>query len=136
MRPTFALAPLAAALVLATGCATPRTAAPVDDEPRACTMDFRSVGFVLVDAYERPVDGARVEVRRTTGEIVTTDASLGQPSMGRYVIADDGTRVVPSGETMTVNASKDGRAVAGVYRLGHDGCHIEKLSGADTLRLR
>lgn len=127
---------IAPALLLATGCASRRAATPEPPGQRVCTMDFRSVGVTLVDGTERPVEDARVEVRRASGEIVTTDGALGRPSMGRYVIADDGTRVVPSGETFTVNASRDGRAVAGVYRIGHDGCHITKLSGADTLRLR
>ena len=130
----------ATALLTATGCRTPRAAAPApgDDGQMACTMDFRSVGFVLVDGYDRPVGGARVEVRRTDGSLVETDAGIagaGAPN-GRYTIADDGTRVAPSGETMTVNATRDGQAVAGVYRIGNDGCHITKLAGADTLRLR
>lgn len=101
-------------------------------------MEFRAITFTLVDPFDRPVPGARVEVRRTSGDVIETDRGIPDPTMQSavYAIADDGTRVVPSGETVTVNASKDGRAVAGVYRLGHDGCHITKLAGADTLRLR
>ena len=135
------LAPLlAAALALAaTGCRTPRAAAPDPDAgQRMCTMDFRSVGFTLVDAAGRPVPGARVDVRRTDGSLVETDESTTPPGGvgGRYTVADDGTRVVPSGETLTVNAARDGRAIAATYRIGHDGCHVTKISGADTLRLR
>ncbi len=136
------LAPLLAAAlttVAATGCRTPRAAAPAPDGGQmACTMDFRSVGFVLVDGFDRPVGGARVEVRRTDGSLVETDRGIAGngPANGRYTIADDGTRITPSGETMTVNASTNGLAVAGVYRIGNDGCHVAKLAGADTLRLR
>ena len=137
------LAPLllaaTAALTVATGCRTPRAATAAPDAGQiACTMDFRSVGFTLVDASDRPVGGARVEVRRTDGSLVETDRGTAGSGLasGRYAIADDGTRVTASGETMTVNASTNGQAVAGVYRIGNDGCHVAKLSGADTLRLR
>lgn len=102
-----------------------------------CTEEFRILSVTVVDGTGAPVDSLDLSVVRTRdgftfdiGQDLAFDA-------GQYVIFDDGFKdeVTPAGEAIQVTATKDGVSVTGSYVIATDplGCHIEKVSGPDTL---
>lgn len=136
-------------LLGASGC---RSTATPDETPtgpgdRACTMEFRTYGVTLLGASGQPVTDARVEMRRANGTSILcrfdSDRDCLRPgdvrgygAPGTYTIMTDGVPVNTAGETFTANLTADGRTAVGTYRFSHDGCHVRKLSGPDTLSLR
>ena len=123
---------LGLALVTAAGC---------DDDPLLngcfCTEEFRAVSVTVVDTAGSPVDSMSVVVTRPRdGFTFTPDQELAFDP-GTYVIMDDGdkTALTISGETVRVVATKGGASVNADYVFATDDCrcHIEKVSGPDTL---
>lgn len=141
------LLPLLPLVLSACRSATPPEAGEGPGQ-RACTMEFRTYGTTLVDAQARPVTGARVDVRRADGTSIlcrSDDARgclrpadvTGYGAPGTYTLMTDGVQVSTAGETFAAMlTAPDGRAAAGTFRFSNDGCHVRKLSGPDTLRLR
>lgn len=107
---------------------------PID--PIACTEEFRSWNVVVIDAAGDPIDGLTVQVVRAS-----TGAQLpyGQPafSAGSYRIMDDGmaASIRIEGETIEASASGGGATFDAAWEFGADAwrCHVEKLSGPDTV---
>lgn len=102
-----------------------------------CTEEFRSLSVTVIDGTGAPVEDLDISVVRTRDGF-TFD--IGQDlafNPGEYVIFDDGFKdeVTPAGEAIQVTATKDGVSVTGSYVIATDalGCHIEKVSGPDTL---
>lgn len=122
-----------------------------DEPPRACTMEFRMFDVTVLDASGAPVQNARIDVRRgaSGASIVCPDASEqagcvvpgsgagfdGQGN-GRYLVMSDGVEVQRGGERFTVQAARDGQQAEAVLGFRHDGCHVQKTAGPDTLTLR
>lgn len=108
-----------------------------DDEQAACTEEFRTATVFVADANAQPVTDATVRTYLVrTGEPVPV-TSIIDLIPGYYVILDDNaTRLIPSGvEQFRVTASRGGGpATEAIYGFGApQGCHIEKVSGPDTL---
>jgi hypothetical protein len=108
-----------------------------DDDGVACTDEFRTATVFVADANAEPVTDATVRTYHVrTGELVPI-TSIVDLLPGYHVILDDGaTRLIPSGvEQFRVTASRgEGAATEAFYGFSApQGCHIEKVSGPDTL---
>jgi len=108
-----------------------------DDDRAACTEEFRTATVFVMDTSNQPVTDATVQTFHVrTGELVPI-TSIIDLIAGAYVILDDNaTRLIPSGaEQFRVTASRSsGAAVEALYEFSApQGCHIEKVSGPDTL---
>ncbi|MFL5505419.1 MAG: hypothetical protein ACJ8AU_00935 [Gemmatimonadales bacterium] len=108
-----------------------------DDDRAACTEEFRTATVFVMDTSNQPVTDAMVQTFHVrTGELVPI-TSIIDLIAGAYVILDDNaTRLIPSGvEQFRVTASRGGGAsVEALYEFSApQGCHIEKVSGPDTL---
>jgi hypothetical protein len=108
-----------------------------DDDAVACTEEFRTATVFVADANAEPVADATVRTYLVrTGELVPITSIIDLVA-GHYVILDDNaTRLIPSGvEQFRVTASRaSGPAVEAFYEFrAPQGCHIEKVSGPDTL---
>ena len=108
-----------------------------DDDRAACTEEFRTATVFVMDASNQPVTDATVQTFHVrTGELVPI-TSIIDLIAGAYAILDDNaTRLIPSGvEQFRVTASRGGgAAVEALYEFSApQGCHIEKVSGPDTL---
>lgn len=121
---------------------------PAAETPeRVCTMEFRTIGVTVVDSTGAPVASAAVDViREATGESVVCAsegqegcvqpaASSGVQGGGNFEVMTDAVPVSEAGETFRVVARHDGLEAEAPFQIGFDGCHVEKLSGPDTLRL-
>jgi hypothetical protein len=123
---------VAMGLLAVAGCDTDTL--PVDC---LCTEEFRSFTVTVIDGTGASVDNMDVAVTRTRdGFAFPPGQDLGFAA-GVYVILDDGSKdtIGPGGEAVRVVATKDGTSVTGDYVFAADDClcHIEKLSGPDTL---
>lgn len=149
MRPLCLLIAL-----LAAGCQ------PAAETPgRVCTMEFRTIGLTVVDSLNAPVAEADVDVIRTatgrsivcTGEqqygcvvpgdgrghrAASNDGVLSVWGAGLYEVMHDGVSVRGGGEMFRVEVGKGAARASEQLLFAHDGCHVRKLSGPDTLRLR
>jgi len=108
-----------------------------DDDRAACTEEFRTATVFVMDTSNQPVTDATVQTFHVrTGDLVPI-TSIIDLIAGSYVILDDNaTRLIPSGaEQFRVTASRSsGAAVEALYEFSApQGCHIEKVSGPDTL---
>ena len=111
-----------------------------------CTREWVQSVVAVVDASRLPVLDATVDVQRARSgdSIVCTGepeaGCVATPSYrqerGEYLVLDDGIRVRRAGEWFTVTATRGAASATTDLRFGHDGCHIEKLAGPDTLVLR
>jgi hypothetical protein len=124
-----ALLALAAALVACDG----------DDAGPACTEEFRTAAVTVVDGDGTPASDATVRTFLVrTGEAVAVTSIL-DLIPGSYLILDDGAVPLIEGddEAFRVTAERPtGNAVEATYRFAAPGgCHIEKLSGPDTLQV-
>lgn len=113
------------------------TAACDDDDQVACTDEFRTATVFVADADSQPVGDATVQtIHVRTGQPVPV-TSIIDLLPGYYVILDDNaTSLIPSGvESFRVTAARGGGApVEALYGFrAPQGCHIEKVSGPDTL---
>jgi hypothetical protein len=115
-----------------TGCGT---------EPPVCTAVFEAIAATVVNGAAQPLNGLTVtDTVRRTGAVLQVSAgsvadTLPANSIGRVVIFSDAflQAVLPTGDEVIVVAAAGGRHISGPYRFGSDGCHVQKLAGADTL---
>ena len=108
-----------------------------DDDPTACTEEFRTATVFVADANAQAVTDATVRTYHVrTGQLVEI-TSIMDPVAGHYIILDDNaTSLIASGvEQFRVAASRGaGAAVEAFYGFSApNGCHIEKVSGPDTV---
>lgn len=108
-----------------------------NDEPVACTEEFRVATVYVEDASAAAVSDASVKTYLVrTGELVPV-TSIMDLVPGHYVILDDNaTRLIRSDpEPFRVTAERGGGTpVEALYTFrAPQGCHIEKVSGPDTL---
>ena len=101
-----------------------------------CTEEFRSFTVTVFDGAGAPVEGMSLTVTRTRdGFEYPAGHDLGF-TPGTYSILDDGAkRDVGAAEAVQVVATKNGVSVTGSYVFSTDDCmcHINKVSGPDTL---
>lgn len=144
--------PLAAVLPLALAACAPRTvpveapAPAIPDGERMCTMEFRTYSVRVESPRSTPVSDVRLDVRRADGTSLVCSAEgqtgcvnvreyAAPESPNHFTIMTDGVPIARGGENITVNATANGRTVAGIFRFEHDGCHVRKVSGPDVLTL-
>lgn len=104
----------------------------------ACTASFATVGVTVVDGAGQPVPDASVTATlvRTGQVLVPTTLMLTVP--GTYTLVDDGsTNVIRrAGESVQAHVSRGTQSVTADYVFSvPDGCHINKVSGPDTVTL-
>jgi hypothetical protein len=107
--------------------------------PCVCTLQFNSFSVTVVDAGGQPAEGVSILVRRVSDGSVLTNTENFPLGQGVYVILTDGN---------IDDVSEDGTAVEVVGTLGDTGfraeyvfdrdacqCHVNKVSGPDTVQL-
>ena len=107
-----------------------------------CTDQFVNVTITVVDSTGAEVNDAVITSTLVrTGEVLTPAATLELFVPGTYVIVDDLARpkLLAGGDTVRVVALR-GTAAAGTtatYLIDvPGGCHVNKLSGPDTLTVQ
>jgi len=105
----------------------------------ACTQEFRIATVYVRDVTSAAVGGASVVavVARTGDTLTSTSLALWAP--GHYLIVDDGavSKLKFSGDAIVVTVSSaKGNASAGYVFDVPNGCHINKVSGPDTLTVQ
>ena len=107
--------------------------------PCICTLEFRIFTVTVVDAAGEPAEGVSISVRR-----VSDGADLTQPNdlvqgPGVYVIMTDGNGddVSQDGTAVEVVGTLGDTGFTAEYNFSRDacGCHVNKISGPDTVRL-
>jgi len=131
------------ATVLLAGCVE-QPAEPGGD--CVCTTQFVQVAITVLDAQGLPVSGLTIKVTMPrTGQILDPSRLSQGSEPGRYVIFNDAFKnlVAPenreSGEEIRVVGSLKDPIFDETYRIGAPGechCHVAKVSGPDTVRVR
>lgn len=103
-----------------------------------CTQEFRFSTVLVLDNNNQPVDSLVTSVKNlSTGETYTFEDMFLDP--GRYIVMTDNyvnsLSQLPSKIEFT--GLKDSRTVKEIYQFNTDecNCHINKVSGSDTLRI-
>ncbi len=105
----------------------------------ACTMEFRYITVLVVDEMNQPVTGLITTVKDESGK---TFEFIQDPFFfqGFYIVMDDNyTREFsPIPKLILFTGLKDSLIVTAEFLINTDDCfcHIEKVSGPDTLVLR
>jgi hypothetical protein len=99
-----------------------------------CTQEFRTETVTVVDQAVNPVPDASVVATLVRTGDTLSPAVTGPSPDGVYIIADDGSRntVRAAGEQVRVQVELGSQAFGADYVLA-GGCHIQKVSGPDTL---
>ena len=125
---------LAAIGVLSAGCHS--TALP----GCVCTTLFAIIQVTVVDTTAAPLAGLSpaITLLRTSQSIVPDQTGVGG---GRYNVITDGEHslIRPSGDTLrfvVTAGARSARADFAVDEPGSCACHVNKVSGPDTLVLR
>ena len=105
----------------------------------ACTALFATVGVTVLDGAGQPVPDASVTTTlvRTGQVLVPTTLMLTVP--GSYTLVDDGSTSVirRAGESVQAHISRGTRSTTVDYLISvPDGCHVNKVSGPDTVTLQ
>lgn len=140
----FLLLPLAVVLA---GCPLDVGGGPGD--PVVCTMIFAAVTLDARDDEGAPVAADSVSVRRADGQQLVCPASAPEDASGcvrpfvvsnadrtRFAVVHDGIALSRTGETLRVTASDGRRSGRADVVVGHDGCHVEMVSGPSEIVLR
>ena len=114
--------------------------ASCDSVGQICTQEFRVATVTVVDAQSAPITNATVTTTlKRTGQVVPITSFMDFVP-GTYPVLDDGA--VPllrsrKQEDFNLTVTRPGQApVTAMYRFeAQGGCHIEKVSGADTLHV-
>ena len=119
-------------------------AACSDDECEtvACTMEFRTFSVAVVNEAGEPVTGLEpvVTMMRTGEELDFSDMGPGDPESGVYLVMTDGngSLIQQDEEPVRLTATTGQLSVTGDFVFGMTmcRCHVEQLSGPDTLVMR
>ena len=123
---------VAAMLLAAAGCAD-------DSMPGGiCTASFATITVTVGDGQSQPVTGASVTATlvRTGETLVPTTLMLTVP--GTYALVDDGSThlIRRSGDAVQARLEKGALSVTADYVFAvADGCHVNKVSGPDSVTL-
>jgi hypothetical protein len=110
-----------------------------EEEDCPCTMEFRMITVVVVDSTNNLVLGLTTTVKDDSGKVydVYNDPLI---FPGHYTVLDDNyvTELTTQPKRFLFNGVKDSLSVNGEFFVNTDKCkcHIEKVSGPDTLILR
>jgi hypothetical protein len=109
------------------------------DKLVACAEDIETITATVVNQVGQPLAGLEVTATvRRTGTVLTLTQSPVQelPSAGGSVMvfSDEFQRNIrPGGEDVSVVVTAGGHSGSGLFRFGSNGCHVQKLSGPDSL---
>jgi hypothetical protein len=110
-----------------------------EEEDCPCTMEFRMITVVVVDEMNVPVLGLATIVKDDSGKVydVYNDPLI---FPGHYTVMDDNyvSELSTQPKRFLFTGVKDSLTVNGEFFVNTDkcNCHIEKVSGPDTLILR
>jgi hypothetical protein len=110
-----------------------------EEEDCPCTMEFRMITVVVVDSTNNHVLGLITTVKDDSGRVyrVNNDPTI---FPGHYTVMDDNyvTELSTQPKRFLFTGVKDSLTVNGEFFINTDecNCHIEKVSGPDTLVLR
>jgi len=104
----------------------------------ACTADVESVTVTVTDAAGTPVTGLLPTSRYQNGATFAVDQELASVVPGLYVVIDDGQRDVVNDSIVVFEVSSATGSTTGTFEVTASDCrcHIEKVSGPDTLVLQ
>ena len=111
-------------------------------ETVACTMEFRTFSVAVVNEAGEPVTGLApvVTMVRTGEELDLPDMGPGDPESGVYLVMTDGNAALiqQDEEPVRFTATTGQLSVTGDFVFGMTmcRCHVEQLSGPDTLVMR
>lgn len=124
-------------LLLAAGVASCANLDPA--QPCICTLEFRSFTVTVVDATGQPAEGVNISVRRVSDGAVLTDTESFPSGQGVYVILTDGNidDVSEDGTAVEVLGTLEDTGFSAQYVFNRDACrcHVNKVSGPDTVQL-
>jgi hypothetical protein len=98
---------------------------------------LQAITATVVNPVGQPLDALQVtDTIRRTGAVLPVSSSGGLPAEASSVLifSDDFKESIRrGGDEVVVVVSAGGHSAAGLYRFGSDGCHVQKLSGPDSL---
>lgn len=104
----------------------------------ACTASFAIVGVTVLDGAGQPVPDASVTATLVrTGQVLVPTALM-LPVPGTYTLVDDGSTnaIRRAGESVQARIARGAQSTTVDYVFSvPDGCHINKVSGPDTVTL-
>ncbi|MBI2797622.1 MAG: hypothetical protein HYX65_13055 [Gemmatimonadetes bacterium] len=105
-----------------------------------CDASMRVVAIRVVDSAGRPVNDARVELRRAKDGAVVVTRTGATSSGGDYVLFDDPSApaMAKGGENFTLSVTSGSRKSVVTLVLGRtepDGCHVAVLKGDQRIVL-
>lgn len=109
------------------------------DHGVVCTEEFVQFTVQVFDPSDEPAGGVDIQVvGKNSGDVYPCDEYLCKElSNGHYVIMHDMLHGVisESGETLIVEGMKDGLAFSEEFTFRSGECHVEKVSGPETVTL-
>ncbi len=115
-------------------CSNPGVATPC-----VCTLEFRTFAVTVMDRAGEPAENVSITVRRVSDgvELTAPDDFLQTP--GVYVILTDGNgdELAEDGTAIEVVGTLGDSGFTAEYVFSRDacGCHVNKISGPDTVQL-
>ena len=126
---------MACMLLVAVGGA----ACSVPAAPCVCTLEFRIFTVTVLNASGEPAEGVSISVRRVSDGADLTEPNDLLPTPGVYVILTDGNRddVSENGTAVEVVGTLGDTGFTAEYVFDRDACncHVNKVSGPDTVQL-
>jgi hypothetical protein len=107
-----------------------------------CTMEYRFYLVTVVDTLGVPVDSLTITVKDKDGDDLDVTQDPSSFDVGKYTVLNDSFTQIfcacTTPEKVYFSASDGNRIAAGEYLFNTDECkcHINKVSGPDTLVIR
>ena len=112
------------------------------DEDCLCTMEYRYTLVTVVDTLGTPVDSLTVTIKDNDGDELDVQQESSIFGAGKYTVLNDSfTHILCSCGTpqQIYFSATDGNRIADgefIFNTDECRCHINKVSGPDTLVLR
>jgi len=112
------------------------------DKDCACTEEFRGYGVTVVDTLGVPVDSLTVIIKDKDGDELDVQQNQFNFDEGKYTVLTDAFIHIfcscGSAQKIYFSATDGSRTANGEFLFNTDDCkcHINKVSGPDTLVLR
>ena len=112
------------------------------DEDCVCTMEFRSYSVTVVDSLGVPLDSLTVTIKDKDGDELDVQQEPYSFSNGNYTVLNDSFTqefcACGTPERIYFSATDGNKTANGEFMFNTDECrcHINKVSGPDTLVLR
>lgn len=137
---TFTLSCIA--FVMMVSCATKKNdQSEADCPPKACTMEFRTVGVIFKDAQGDTISvkDFSVKLKSTGKKLPSASSGTQQPTSPFYLVANDGDKsaLAVSGDTLLISgkhpATNAIKTSEMVISGGRCACHITRVSGNEVI---